>query len=181
MNLSPASKRQILITSIDRFALQTERSTGGGETQHGHAADGASLGSHRIVQPDETRFLPPRFLPYPKKNRSFRSCSDEPDCHALRNCSVQCIPEPLGIDCNPEWHGHENRLPVGRSLLFRSTDSTGTIQQNTPNRHSPGQSFYNPVHHPTFDEENGRVIYFEGTYTNSFTSSRRLRDTTTIS
>ncbi|MBX3415925.1 MAG: hypothetical protein KF708_24805 [Pirellulales bacterium] len=29
-------------------------------------------------------------------------------------------------------------------------------------------SFYNPKHHPFFDEEGGRVIYFEGTYTQSF-------------
>ncbi len=33
------------------------------------------------------------------------------------------------------------------------------------------QSFYNPCHHPVFDEADGRVIYFEGTYTNSFTQS----------
>jgi hypothetical protein len=33
------------------------------------------------------------------------------------------------------------------------------------------QSFYNPAHHPFFDEQQGRVIYFEGTYCNTFTSS----------
>jgi hypothetical protein len=27
---------------------------------------------------------------------------------------------------------------------------------------------YNPVHHPFFDQENGRVIFFEGTYVNTF-------------
>ena len=32
-------------------------------------------------------------------------------------------------------------------------------------------SFYNPRHHPFFDKENGRVIFFEGTYTTSFSSS----------
>ncbi len=31
-------------------------------------------------------------------------------------------------------------------------------------------SFYNPVHHPFFDQDGGRTIYFEGTY--SFTFSR---------
>jgi hypothetical protein len=35
----------------------------------------------------------------------------------------------------------------------------------------PGQSFYNPCQHAEFDEEGGRRIYFEGTYTNMFTSS----------
>ncbi|HET6406415.1 MAG TPA: hypothetical protein VFG14_00930 [Chthoniobacteraceae bacterium] len=33
------------------------------------------------------------------------------------------------------------------------------------------QTFYNPVHHWFFDEQGGRVIYFEGTYTNSFVGS----------
>ena len=32
-------------------------------------------------------------------------------------------------------------------------------------------SFYNPRHHPMFDKENGRVIFFEGTYTSGFTSN----------
>jgi hypothetical protein len=33
------------------------------------------------------------------------------------------------------------------------------------------QSFYNPCHHVFFDADGGRTIYFEGTYTNSFTSA----------
>jgi len=33
------------------------------------------------------------------------------------------------------------------------------------------QSFYNPCWHPFFSEDGGRMIYFEGTYTNSFTNS----------
>ncbi len=32
-------------------------------------------------------------------------------------------------------------------------------------------SFYNPVHHPFFDEDNGRVIYFEGTYVDTFSDA----------
>ncbi len=32
-------------------------------------------------------------------------------------------------------------------------------------------SFYNPVHHPFFDQEGGRVIYFEGTYTHTFSGN----------
>ena len=32
-------------------------------------------------------------------------------------------------------------------------------------------NFYNPVHHPFFDEPGGRLIYFEGTYTDSFSSA----------
>jgi hypothetical protein len=37
-------------------------------------------------------------------------------------------------------------------------------------------SFYNPVQHPFFEQEGGRVIYFEGTYATTF--SRRDEDAT---
>lgn len=33
------------------------------------------------------------------------------------------------------------------------------------------QTFYNPCQHPYFDDDGGRVIYFEGTYCNTFTNS----------
>jgi hypothetical protein len=32
-------------------------------------------------------------------------------------------------------------------------------------------TFYNPAQHPFFDQEGGRLIYFEGTYTNQFTGT----------
>ncbi|MHC4176431.1 MAG: hypothetical protein ACYSWU_02935 [Planctomycetota bacterium] len=32
-------------------------------------------------------------------------------------------------------------------------------------------SFYNPKHHPMFDQEKGRVIFFEGTYTHTFSGN----------
>ena len=32
-------------------------------------------------------------------------------------------------------------------------------------------SFYNPVHHACFDQKNGRLIYFEGTYVNTFSGN----------
>lgn len=31
--------------------------------------------------------------------------------------------------------------------------------------------FYNPVHHPVFDQEGGRLIYLEGTYANTFSGN----------
>lgn len=33
-------------------------------------------------------------------------------------------------------------------------------------------SFYNPCHHAFFDQDNGRVIYFEGTYTAMFSAAK---------
>ena len=35
----------------------------------------------------------------------------------------------------------------------------------------PHYSFYNPVQHPFFDQEGGRIIYFEGTYSNTFSGN----------
>lgn len=35
----------------------------------------------------------------------------------------------------------------------------------------PSYSFYNPIHHSFFDREDGRIIYFEGTYTNQFSGN----------
>lgn len=32
-------------------------------------------------------------------------------------------------------------------------------------------SFYNPAHHPFFDQDGGRLIYFEGTYTRQFSGN----------
>ncbi|MEE8450748.1 MAG: hypothetical protein V3R99_02505 [Thermoguttaceae bacterium] len=33
-------------------------------------------------------------------------------------------------------------------------------------------SFYNPKHHPMFDQQGGRIIYFEGTYTKTFSAAK---------
>lgn len=33
-------------------------------------------------------------------------------------------------------------------------------------------SFYNPAHHPFFDQDGGRVIYFQGTYTSTFSKAK---------
>jgi hypothetical protein len=34
-------------------------------------------------------------------------------------------------------------------------------------------NFYNVVQHPFFDQEGGRIIYFEGTYTSSFSDAKQ--------
>jgi hypothetical protein len=36
----------------------------------------------------------------------------------------------------------------------------------------PNYSFYNPCHHPFFDQDGGRTIYFEGTYTAGFSAAK---------
>ena len=41
----------------------------------------------------------------------------------------------------------------------------------THTRSDMGYTFYNVAYHPEFDQDNGRFIYFEGTYTNTYTGS----------
>ena len=36
---------------------------------------------------------------------------------------------------------------------------------------SEDMDFYNPTQHPYYDQEGGRIIYFEGTYTHSFSGN----------
>jgi hypothetical protein len=38
--------------------------------------------------------------------------------------------------------------------------------------HHNDYNFYNVVHHPFFDEQDGRIIYFEGTYTDAFSKAK---------
>lgn len=48
---------------------------------------------------------------------------------------------------------------------------TGPFRKATRIATHPGQSYYNPVQHAFLDEDGGRVLYFEGTYCNTFTNS----------
>lgn len=46
------------------------------------------------------------------------------------------------------------------------------VKVTTHDRGSTGDyTFYNPTSHPFFDQEGGRYIYFEGTYTNTFSGN----------
>ena len=44
---------------------------------------------------------------------------------------------------------------------------------------SENYTFYNPKQHPFFDEEDGRIIYFEGTYAETFSGNPTRRPSTT--
>lgn len=34
-------------------------------------------------------------------------------------------------------------------------------------------SFYNPAHHPVFDKDGGRIVFFDGTYTSTFSGAKQ--------
>ena len=58
---------------------------------------------------------------------------------------------------------------LGEVFYSESDSPQGPFVRTVRIATHPGQSFYNPCHHPFFDPEEGRLIYFEGTYCNTFT------------
>ena len=71
-------------------------------------------------------------------------------------------------ETKPEREDSDHRSQLGE-VFYSEADSpfgpwTECLKIATHNRYS----FYNPKQHPYFQKENGRVIYFEGTYTHTF-------------
>lgn len=60
---------------------------------------------------------------------------------------------------------------LGEVWYSEAESVTGPFRRAVRIATHPGQTFYNPCHHPFFDQQAGRVIYFEGTYCNTFTRS----------
>lgn len=81
------------------------------------------------------------------------------------------------------WNPYRSRWAMIAVESFGSTSSLGEVwysEADTPvgpwvyakkivthDRYS----FYNPKQHPAFDQDNGRIIYFEGTYTTTFSGN----------
>ena len=81
------------------------------------------------------------------------------------------------------WNTYRNRWVMITVESFGSTSMLGEIwyaEADTPLgpwvyarkvvTHDK-YSFYNPKHHPMFDKESGRIIFFEGTYTTTFSGN----------
>jgi len=75
------------------------------------------------------------------------------------------------------WNGHRKRFV----LLLENTGEVWYAEAERPEgpygtavkivQHNQ-YNFYNVVQHPLFEQEGGRVIYFEGTYTDSFSGAK---------
>jgi hypothetical protein len=61
---------------------------------------------------------------------------------------------------------------TGSVYYSESSDVTGPWDRAKKIVSHNAYNFYNVVHHPFFDEEGGKVIYFEGTYTASFSAAK---------
>ena len=62
---------------------------------------------------------------------------------------------------------------LGEIWYSESTAATGPWRRAKKVLTHDQYSFYNPVHHLHFDQADGRVIYFEGTYTNMFSGNKQ--------
>jgi hypothetical protein len=60
---------------------------------------------------------------------------------------------------------------VGEIWYAEANSPTGPWKEATKVVTHDNYSFYNPVHHAEFDREGGRFIYFEGTYTTTFSGN----------
>jgi hypothetical protein len=79
--------------------------------------------------------------------------------NAYRGRYVMIVCESFGSSLVGELWYAEADGPLGPWLYARKI--------GTHDRYS----FYNPRHHPFFDQDGGRLIYFEGTYTRSFSGN----------
>ncbi len=61
---------------------------------------------------------------------------------------------------------------LGEVWFAEAESMTGPWAEATHIATHPNYSFYNSRHHPFLDEEGGRVIYFEGTYTATFSGNK---------
>ena len=62
---------------------------------------------------------------------------------------------------------------LGEVYFLEAPEPTGPWRTARKVATHGGFSFYNPVHHPFLDREGGRVIHFEGTFTETFSGLRR--------
>lgn len=60
---------------------------------------------------------------------------------------------------------------LGEVWYSEASSPQGPWQKAVKIASHPKYTFYNPRHHPFFDEKGGRIIYFEGTYTETFSGN----------
>ena len=60
---------------------------------------------------------------------------------------------------------------IGEVWYAEADELTGPWKKGVKIVSHDKYSFYNPLHHRYFDQEGGRVIYFEGTYTHTFSGN----------
>ncbi len=109
---------------------------------------------------EEARFLP-RDAESPKRIVEVHTGTIH--FNAFRNRWIMVANEQAWDKNSPSF--------LGEVFYSESDSPQGPFVRTVKIATHPGQSFYNPCHHPFFDQQAGRLIYFEGTYCNTFTES----------
>jgi hypothetical protein len=109
------------------------------------------------LQPEEARFSPEALG---EKGKRVRFSSGSVRFNRFRN---------RWILIGGQWGGSTSFL--GEVWYSEADAPTGPFHKAVKIVTHDQQSFYNVCHHDVFDEQNGQVVYFEGTYTNSFTKA----------
>ena len=126
-----------------------------------------------VTQQDEQRWLKQglitieeaRYLPRDadQKDRVVQMHSGTVQWNAFRNRWVMIAIEHAWDKSSPSF--------LGEVFYSEAESAQGPYLRTIKVATHPKQSFYNPCHHVFFDQNNGRTIYFEGTYCNTFTTS----------
>ena len=85
-------------------------------------------------------------------------------------------------ECSVRWNAYRKRFimigvevngtsKLGEVWFAESKEAIGPWERAIKIVTHDHMTFYNPVQHPFFDEDGGRVIYFEGTYANTFSGN----------
>lgn len=114
----------------------------------------------KLISVEEARYLP---RDADKKDRIVQMHSGTVQWNAYRNRWVMIAIEHAWDKNSPSF--------LGEVFYSEAESPQGPYQKTVKVATHPRQSFYNPCHHVFFDQNDGRTIYFEGTYCNTFTTS----------
>lgn len=112
------------------------------------------------IQPEEARFLPADAA-NPDKRIEFHAGTVRWNPYRQRWIAVAS--QIARTDKEPSF--------LGEIWYSEAPSPQGPFEKAVKIVTHDKMSFYNPCHHAFFDADGGRTIYFEGTYTNSFTSA----------
>ena len=60
---------------------------------------------------------------------------------------------------------------LGEIWYSESDSGNRSMVKGEENHYHDNYTFYNPVHHPFYDQQGGRFIYFQGTYSKMFSDA----------
>lgn len=121
-----------------------------------------------------------------KEESALRSAGKLPDALVRHRFVDAASGEPIDVHtASIQWNEYRSKFVIialqiagkgapshlGEVWYAESGSITGPWSPAVKVATHPQYSFYNPIHHGFFDREGGRVIYFEGTYTATFSGN----------